>query len=627
MTNEMLEKIFEKIREKSKTYPVTIKELAEELQISNGSLDRYIKILLKQGLIEGKRVTTPKGGVTYYKTPEGEWPEHLGRKCSECQFKAKNKTCTYHNELTERGVILRPERVKVTLRKNTGACDDFVERNMRLYSRKLERFLDENRRITVTEEGLKISYHCANEECKAELITLGEDFIATIGSSVIRCGECNAYYKTLFDKKKQEFRVHYNIEKGREYRKNFTKATKGEEPEKLYESDRYGIVIQNLEDTNFNFRTKTLAVNNWIGNLKRIKYLVVKREQDYELIKELLERKKYGDIDIISGAEKLVSPPPMKQHIGVLRLLREIKIMNKEFCYAMLISRITVIEKINEQFGRTKETVARIAIKKIEEIIAKMEGEKWLTAGEWNNLEMRAGNAMWGVVKEYLKTMGIDFPGRGNNRLVEDISVPHRRFYAYSPIDTLINGVFGLAGEFVKEYLMEIEFCWDGLPGLCHKNTQGGVFGLHLDMREPEKILTLPYLIEGLQNGLINIENIQYYRGRNRQKIFYIKKGTEIEEQLREIVETMKRGKINEKKAKEEIKNYYRQGKQWISNLYRRSNYHGIEHHGEEYLPWAIIQENVWQVLGREEQGELIKKLRKEHKEIGFKPLTAWEIN
>ena len=89
----------------------------------------------------------------------------------------------------------------------------------------------------------------------------------------------------------------------------------------------------------------------------------------------------------------------------------------------------------------------------------------------------------------------------------------------------------------------------------------------------------------------------------------------------------MKRGKINEKKANMEIKNYYRQGKQWISNLYRRSNYHGIEHHGEEYLPWAIIQENVWQVLGREEQGELIKKLRKEQKEIGFKPLTAWEIN
>ncbi len=615
------------LQARSKNYPVTIDELVIELGYSNGVIHRHIKILEANGLAEAKRVARPKGGVTYYKTPEAEWPKHLGKKCFDCQNRGKTLRCIYYEELAEEGIVKEEYRSGVILTRNTYACDDFIEREIRWKKKKYEVFLAENRRITISKEGLKITYHCANKECQAELPTLGNGLIAKLGSSVIRCDACNSFYKTLYDQKKEQFFVHYNIEKGLEYKKNFAKATGGEEPELLYSSDQYGIVIHDLRDSNFNFRTKTLTNNNWVGKLGEIGYLVAKRKEDYEPLVEILDGKGYRDIQVILGADKLVSPPPIKQQVGLLRLLREIKIINKEFCTSMLFSRITVIEKIHQQFNKEKEVVVRKAVKAIEQAIVEVERKGWITPKEWNAFEMRAGNAMWSVVKVYLKTLGIDFPGRMRCRLVEDISKPHRCFYAYSPIDALINGVYGIAGEFVKEYCYEIGFCWDGLPGLCHKKTRGGEFAFHLDMREQEKILTLPYLLEALQIGTIQMEEMQYLRGRNRQKIYFVKQKTELEEQIIEVVEEMKGGEINGGKAKNVISNYYLQGKQWLNNFQRGSNQLGVEHHGVDYQPWAIMKEKVWEQLGREEKERLINGLKREHRKIGFRPLKVMEIN
>ena len=240
---------------------------------------------------------------------------------------------------------------------------------------------------------------------------------------------------------------------------------------------------------------------------------------------------------------------------------------------------------------------------------------------------MRAGKAMWDVVRVYLKKLGIDFPGRVRCRLVEDISMPYRRFYAYSPIDALINGVYGLAGDFVKKYCIEIGFCWDGLPGLCHEKTRGGVFGFHLDMREQEKIVTIPYLLEALKAGTIEIEKVLYYRGRNRQRVYFVKKDTELEERLTDVVDAMKSAEINDGRAKNVIKEYYLQGKQWLGNYQRGSNNYVVEHHGVEYQPWVIVNMKIWEMLGKEVREGLIKYLIRVHKKLRFKPLTVMEMN
>ena len=180
MTKDIQNKLLKIIRTKSKKYLVTIKDLVLLLGYSNGLIHRHIKILEGKGLIEAKRVARPKGGVTYYKTLEAEWPNHLGKKCFNCQNKGKNLRCTYHEELAEKGVFKRADRVGVILTENTVACDDFIERKTHWYRRKYEDFLDENRRITVSKKGLTISYHCANKKCQAELPILGNGYIAKL---------------------------------------------------------------------------------------------------------------------------------------------------------------------------------------------------------------------------------------------------------------------------------------------------------------------------------------------------------------------------------------------------------------------------------------------------------------
>ncbi|MHA1185319.1 MAG: hypothetical protein ACTSXA_10060 [Candidatus Heimdallarchaeota archaeon] len=627
MLNKIQTEILDKIIRKSKIYPMTISELEGEFGYSNSLIHRHITKLKDWKLLDAKKVVRAKGGVTFYKIPEVEWPKHIGRKCFECHNKNSKDYCTFNEELAEKGFNDKSERHGVKLTENTYSCvDDFIERKRYWYKMPLEKFLDKNRRMTITDDGLKISYHCANEECKAELPVLGNEFIAKLGSSVVRCDECDSFYKSLYDQKKKIFIVHYNKEKGKEYKRNFLRVTKDIEPEGLYSSDKHGIVINDMRECNLNFRTRTLIVNNFVGKLREIKYIVVKRKEDSDYLEEILPAKGY-DIDIIQVDEELVSPPPIKQHVGLLRLLRETMIGNKDFCVPMLENRIMIIIQTHELFGKVEGILVRKAIKTIEEIIAKVKAKPWLAPKEWNYFEMRAGKEMWEVISTYLGKLGILFPGRGKSRKVVDPSLPHRKYYAYSQIDTLINGIFGISGDFVKEYCLEINFCWDGYPGLCHDKTKRGIFGFHLDMREPEKILPILNLLKAIIDDRINPKEVLYLRGRNREKIYYVQKGTELLEQLREIVEESQNQIINGRKGKHVIREHHRQGKQWLKDLQRSSNYYEVRHHGIDYQPWAVIKENVWEIMGKNEKNQLIKFLTQEHQKTRFKPLTIREVN
>ncbi|MHA1922655.1 MAG: hypothetical protein ACTSVP_06280 [Candidatus Heimdallarchaeota archaeon] len=628
MLNKIQTELLGIITRKSNIYPVTIKGLVKELGYSNGLIHRHVTKLKDWKLLDAKKVARKKGGVTFYKIPEAEWPKYLGKKCFDCHNKNMKSYCTFNEELAELGFIVNSYQHGVKLTKNTYACDkDFILRKRNWYKTPLEKFQEKNRQITETEDGLKISYHCANEECKAELPVLGSEFIAKLGSSVVRCDECNSFYKSIYDTKRKIFIVHYNIEKGKEYKRNFLRVTKEIEPEGLYSSDKHGIVINDLRDCELNFRTRTLIVNNFVGKFRDVKYIVVKRKEDSDYLEEILPAKGYHDIEIILVDDELVSPPPIKQHIGLLKLLRKLNIVSKEFCVPMLENRIMIIIQTHELFGKEEEIRVRKAIKTIEEIIDLVKAKPWITSKEWNYFEMRAGKEMWGVISVYLGKLGIAFPGRVKCRKVVDPSLPHRKFYSYSQIDTLINGIFGISGIFVKEYCNEINFCWDGYPGLNHGKTKGGILGFHLDLREPEKILPILNLLKAIIDDRINPKEVLYFRGRNREKVYYIQQGTELYEQLKEIVEESQNQIVNGKKGKHVIKEHHRQGKQWLKDLQRRSNYYEIRHHGIDYQPWAIIKENVWGMLGKEEKNQLIKFLRKEHRKTKFKPLTIRGVN
>jgi len=601
MSSNFKEKILQKVKEESLKYPVTIKKLEKFFECSNSLIHKYVKCLEKSDLIRSKRVITPKGGVVFYKSSDIEWPKHLGLKCIDCQNKSVTCTCIFHDELAEKGIIIDTDRIGIKITENTYACIYFIERKTHWKKKRLEEFLDESRWVTKTGNGFEINYHCL--KCGTILPSLGTGWIAKIGSSVLRCGTCNSFYKTLFNEKKEFFYVHYNEEMGMEYKKNFAKIV-GDleiEPEGLYSSESLGIVIHELKDSKFNFRNQILIVNNWVGKLEDINYIVTKKAGDYKKLQEILSSKGYKDINIIQ-TDELISPPPTKQQIGILRLLRETLIVNIIFCIAMLRSRITVIEWIDELFNRERNLVVKRAVTNIEEIIDEVKKKSWLTAKEWNDFEMRAGKEMWVVIACYLEGLGVKFPGRNNCRLVNDPSKPHRTFFAYSEIDVIINGIFGKGDEFVKRYLNEIEFCWNGLPGICHGKTRGGEFGWHLDMREPEKIIPIPYLMKAIKEKEIVVEDIPYLRGRRREKIYYIQSESELEKQIEDILEEALSGLVNGRRGSSVIRDYYLQGKHWLNNLQRRSNYYEIEHHGVKYQPWVIIQEGVWKLMGDEEK-------------------------
>jgi len=611
----------------SKKYPVTIKDIENISGYTNSLISKKIKILQSEGLIESKRVIKPKGGVNYYKTPEIKWPINLGEKCSDCQNRSTIGICTFHEELADNDIIIEPERIGIQLTGNTYACKYFIKKKTYWKKKRLEDFLDESRRLTQTKNGFDIGYHCLNPNCGAKLPPIGYGFIAKLGSSVLRCNDCNSFYKIIFDNKKEAFIVHYNMEDGLTYKKNLNSIIKSKDPEPLYSSEKFGIVIPDLRFANFNFRSSILTVGNWVGKLTEIKYIVAKKVDDYKQLLELLSTKGYGDIDIILGTEKIISPPPIKQQVGILQLLREIMIVNKEFCISMLESRITIIKKVHSLFNGKRETLVKKAILEISNIIKEIESKTWLSPRDWNIFEMRGGKEMWKVIATYLEDLEIFFPGRGKSRLVRDPSTPHRLYYAYSAIDTLINGVYSKGGDFVKEYCSEIGFCWDGLPGLCHGKTTGGIFGLHLDLREQEKVLILPFLIEAIVDERINSTDVLYLRGRNREKIYYVLPNTEIYEQIELVTEEALKSKLNGFTSRNVIKQYYLQGKQWLRNLQLVSNNFEIRHHGIEYQPWALIKERIWVMLGEEEKVGLIEFLQKEHERIGFEPITLREIN
>ncbi|MBY8995988.1 MAG: winged helix-turn-helix transcriptional regulator, partial [Candidatus Heimdallarchaeota archaeon] len=381
MSNIIQTEILAMIKKQSNFYPVTIKELEEYFEYSNSLIHRHIKKLEGKGFIKAKRVAKPKGGVTYYKTPKVEWPKHLGKKCFDCHNKSTISICIFYEELADMGIKIKPERVGVKLTENTVACEYFMKRKTHWNRKRLEEFLDEIRRITKTDYGFKISYHCV--KCGAELSTLGSGFIAKLGSSVLRCGECDSFYKILFDYKKKVFKVHYNKEKGLEYKRKFLEVAGESNPEKLYSSESHGIAIPELQLSKFNFRTRTLTVSNWVGKLEELNYIVAKKEEDYRYLEELLEAKGYKEISLILGMDKLVSPAPTKQKIGLLRLLRAIMIINKEFCIAMLISRITIIERIHELFDREREVLVKKAKMEIKRVIEEVKQKPWITPKEW----------------------------------------------------------------------------------------------------------------------------------------------------------------------------------------------------------------------------------------------------
>ncbi len=618
--NEIQEKILTQIINHTGVYPITIKNIKNQLGCSNAFVAKNIKVLEKEKRVDKKEVVWIKGRIAFYKLSKNTWPEFIGKKCKDCHNKSTIDTCIFYEELADAGYIEEPRRVMKKLDHDTIACQWFIDRKTNWERKKFQDFLDETRKVTKTETGYKTSYHC--KFCGEEL-PIGNGFIAKLGSSVIRCINCESIIKLVFKEKENLFRVIYAEEKGDVYREHFYKSSGIFSTIVPYVGTKHGIVIPDLKSCTLNFNTKTLIVCNWVGKLTTLEYIVARKKSDYDYLLDVLPSKGYKKIHVIFGGEKIKSPPPIKQQVGILNILRETKIANKEFCLATLVSRRTILQRISHHLDKEK---LKSTLTLIETKIQELNRKTSITPSEWNDLDRDAAKNMWWTLAAFFKKIGIYFPGRGSARLMQDNFKPYGLHFSYSAIDTLINGVYDKARDYVKEYCTKINFCWDGLPGICHGKTKGGVFGLHLDMSEPVKLVVVPFLIEALVNEEIIPNQVQYKYGRRRQKVFFVYPQSELDEQLEKIVKEALNSKMNGKIGRRKINDYYLEGKYWLNDLIMKSNNYEIKHHGVTFQPWAIIREGVWGLLDRKEKDQFVKELRNYHNEIGFKPLALKEV-
>jgi len=620
--NSNLEKtILTTITNHNGMYPITTRELECKCGVSNPVILKNLERIQKQGLIHSLRVIFPSGYKNLYLPSESPWPVFLSQKCFKCQNKSTIKTCIFHNLLHELGYSCDLSRVKIKLTKETTACPWFIPRGRRIKEMPLDKFLKVSYKRSLkfnsnlgVHNSLLPNYLCLF--CNEPLHSLGSGFIPLFGSSIVRCLHCESAYKLVYDKKKDKFMVLCAEEKGHLFKANF-QALAGKPVETIpYSSEKYGIAIPNETTYHLDLNTETLTVANWIGRISDLDYIVTRNEKDYLELKRLLS-KDYWRIEIIDGLDKLSSPPPEPQQVGLLKLIRKLKVLNKRFCKATLDSRLIVLTLLK---GKVSEQLREKAVTVIKNQIKKLSRYQLLLIEDWNLIDALAANAIWMVIGELAEKHDFDFPGRCLARNVHCPYKPFSSYYAYSGIDSIINGLFLKISENIKEYCTKINFCWDGLPGFCHGKTHGGEFGFHLDLIEPFKLILLLTLCDALENGTVNSEELTIIYGRRRQKLFSINPNSELNLKLDEMIEqSLKCFNLNYN-IRFIFEKYFLEIRNWLSHLVKLNYQNQITHHGQLFNYNVLLDYQIWTFLSKEQQLEILRKMNKLL--VDFQPYT-----
>jgi len=622
MVNQIGETILSLLKNHEGTYPIYTKEIELALNISNQKATTTLARLRKAGLIFTREVTWIKGYRSFHILTDQQWPTFLSTKCKDCHYKSTVRTCIFHNDLHKHGAPCELERVNSQFNKKCAGCPWYIARSTGFLTFSLEEFIElsiqrssdyvnhTNAHLTLPEIGEDLfdedetetilpKYHCIF--CSDVLYQLGSGFIPLLGSSVIRCGNCESLYKLSYNEKVGKYEVLCAEEFGDLYRHNFEQLAGFPSEMKLYSSPHYGISIPEGEEYFIDTETETFSVANWTGKLSSMTYIVVRTKDDYDFIKDALEDD-YKEIQIINGQKSLISPDPTIEEIGLLKLLRETELLNASFCRATLKTRKTVLAQLR---GMVNEELRLDALQKIAEQMRRLKRYQLLPVKIWNNIDMKAANAMFTPIKDFLIQEGIEFPGRVLGRHVEDRFKPFGLYYAYSEIDAIINGLMLITSNEVEQYCSMINYCWDGLPGICHKKTNGGVYSWHLDLVEPFKLVSLTVLCKAIHENKFDLEKITGIIGRRRQTIYFIRPKSELNKQLKEQVTLALNQQGNKFTVKKEMEAYFLQIKIWMQELLDQSFALRVTHHGQDFAAWTLLQYQIWQFLAGEQKQQI----------------------
>ncbi len=639
------ESILSLISKHQGSYPITTTEIQKQLDCHNAVLAAELKKLQRTGEIRSRKVVWVKGYRVFHILGGQSWPLFLATTCGNCHYRSTIKTCIFHNDLSEQGYPCELTRVGVKLSSNTVGCPYYISRAKRWRRKPLEEFLvlsaskksdygtlddlacDDQHELAEGFSGddstsqFLPQYYCLF--CSYPLYQLGSGFLPLLGSSVIRCQNCESLYKLVYDEKEEKFVVIYAEEHGDLYRQNFEQLAGTPSTTEPYSSNKFGIVIPKGVRYILDKVAEVLIVANWVGRLSSLDYIIARSKKDYMELQKALA-KEYSKIAVIDGTEEAISPKPCAEQIGLLRLLRETKLLNASFCRATLESRKTVLQLLA---GIVNEEKRRKALKVIDNQLQLLSRYQLLKVKDWNKLEMTAGNAMWQPIKAFLEGEGFAFPGRVLARYVRDPFKPFRLYYAYSAIDTIINGLILKTSTIVKHYCSKINLCWDGLPGLCHKETHGGEFGFHLDLLEPFKLAAISGLCKAILENNLQEEEIPFLIGRRRQRLYYINPESKVNWQLKSLLEETFNQKGTKFAIKVELENYFWKIKLWLKGLVVESYNYQISHHEQAFALWAVMYYQIWSFLPPEQKTEIQQTLKRCLLKAPFAPYVFQKTN
>jgi len=590
--------------------------------------------------------------IRLYIPYEMTWPGYLFYLCKECEnWNRFTRECTFLQELYSLGFLLDFERVKKKINPKLTACKFMIKRNTRalhifptlqvfaeksadtdLWWNKEER---DNHFIFSPVFPLQ-GYRCCF--CKKPMPKLGWGNLPLIGSSIITCDHCSSFYKLFYNKDTGEYGVIASEEKLHEYKRNFKLITE-DDPEPNYQSEKYGFSLQNFDpEENLIIDVDTLSTANIFAFFCQINYLAVRKKDHYNILKEQL-KEKHSHIDILLVDEPLTSVQPTKQQIGATRKLRLTSVASFDYAMNLLWSRAYLLDELRDFSDKRKisEAIEKIT-EQIQLVQRKQKKKEFLTSEEWNRLDARAANEVWGIIKPILEEYSFEIPNRFRSRHLEEVNLkPFGLYTSYSSGNTILNGAFKKISDKYNEMCNKLDFPWDGLEGICHEKTTGGVYGFSLDNQECFKTATISTTIESIVDGRITSEMLQSTRLRKHMPIYYLRPESQANMELINDCESILKKQIIVKiNGSDQETTIEKAMKQLIKNLGKLLNdivWNDeiiVTINGTKYYAWAAMAENKWLELTLKQQERIQKATQETYQQakeyfqpFQYKPVSA----
>jgi len=438
-------------------FPASTLDIAIEVDLPTSTVYDLLEKLRRSKKIKSRLFQWFTRKIRLYIPYDMSWPEYLFFQCKNCEnWNRFTRQCTFLLELKLHNFQPDIERLKKKIHPKLTACKFRIQRNTRALHTypTLQLFAEKSGTKSLWWDTIERDDHYLFSPtipfqgyrclfCHKPMRQFGWGALPLIGSAIIACDHCSSFYKLIYDRKSETYGVIASEEQFHEYKRNFKLVT-GKDPEPNYKSERYGISLQNFDpEEDLIMDVDTLSTVNIFGFFSQIDYLVVRDEDKYHITKVKL-RGKHPRLDVLLISKPLTSVKPTKQQIGAAGQLRNTAVTSFDYAENLLWSRNYSLEELRD-FGdkrRIREASEEIT-KKISFVQNKRRNNKPLTSEEWNRLDAKAANEVWGIIKPIMEENGFEMPNRFRARHLEEVSLkPYGLYTSYSSGNTILNGAF-----------------------------------------------------------------------------------------------------------------------------------------------------------------------------------------